>query len=346
MKSYFRFSPVDTYGIICSPSSNVIFDSTGKLAISGSLDRVSLWNLRQSNEVAKFNNEQQYSPYNDIIETTVLHLSKDNTLCAGYSNGMTKLYKVSDQSVIATFHGHKSTIQALNTYHDNNTSLLATGSADCSVIIWDIVARRAVARLRGHQDAVTSVVFLPIRNEEDDTISLYLITASKDTLMKVWDLTTMSCVQTIVGHRSEIWSLRLFTGQPTTSNSSSGSNSNSENTGSLEDFRIFTGSSDEHIRVYSVVNPKSTNTRAEGDTLAMNDGASMEILKFQGSIARSTHDRCLSLELNASKTILSACSAGKTIDVSSTKNKLHLIASNITNSSFYQLCFLVLPNRR
>ena len=54
MKSYLRFEPKDTIGVIASPKCNAIFDFSGNLAISGGVQDVGLWNLRQATQVLGF----------------------------------------------------------------------------------------------------------------------------------------------------------------------------------------------------------------------------------------------------------------------------------------------------
>lgn len=46
-KTYLRYELSDTFGVVASPQSNVVYDSTGNLAISAALHEVAVWNLRQ-----------------------------------------------------------------------------------------------------------------------------------------------------------------------------------------------------------------------------------------------------------------------------------------------------------
>lgn len=117
-----------------------------------------------------------------------------------------------------------------------------------------------------------------------------MLSVSKDTLMKLWDLETKSCIQTIVGHRHEIWSLAVLSDPEDQSKT-----------------RIFTGSSDELIRGYKI-----------NDNLdeIKNSDDSSEILVSIGSVKRNSgNDRCSSLSLNASKTLLAAQSSGKVVEI-------------------------------
>jgi U3 small nucleolar RNA-associated protein 12 len=51
MKSYLRFEPKKTFGVISSPQCNVVYDFSGNLAISAALQDVTVWNLRQALQV-------------------------------------------------------------------------------------------------------------------------------------------------------------------------------------------------------------------------------------------------------------------------------------------------------
>ena len=46
-KTYLRYELSETFGVIASPQSNAVYDSTGNLAISAALHEVAVWNLRQ-----------------------------------------------------------------------------------------------------------------------------------------------------------------------------------------------------------------------------------------------------------------------------------------------------------
>jgi len=51
MKSYLRYEPDKTFGIISSPQANAIFDFSGHLAVTGVVRDVSVWNLRHGSNV-------------------------------------------------------------------------------------------------------------------------------------------------------------------------------------------------------------------------------------------------------------------------------------------------------
>lgn len=52
-KTYLRYELSETFGIVASPQSNAVYDSTGNLAISAALHDVAVWNLRQCSLVRR-----------------------------------------------------------------------------------------------------------------------------------------------------------------------------------------------------------------------------------------------------------------------------------------------------
>lgn len=54
VKIYLRYGLKKTIGVIASAPSNVVFDPTGKCAITGALEQVVMWNVRRGTDVASF----------------------------------------------------------------------------------------------------------------------------------------------------------------------------------------------------------------------------------------------------------------------------------------------------
>ncbi|OQS00897.1 hypothetical protein ACHHYP_02153 [Achlya hypogyna] len=218
MKSYLKYAPEASFGVVCSPNAPSIYDLTGQLAICGALKNVIVWNIRTGMQVRVLKGESE----NDTAgQVTALRLSGDGAFVAvGYSTGIIRIFKLSNGNIEVTLDGHKGSIECLA--YGEGGALLASGSRDTDVIVWDVVSQTGLYRLRGHKDAVTSVAF--VENQRT------LLSTSKDSLMKVWDLDTQHCVQTCVEHRNEVWSLDVQKGTR----------------------RILTGASDNQLRVWGV----------------------------------------------------------------------------------------------
>ncbi|GMF21532.1 unnamed protein product [Phytophthora fragariaefolia] len=70
-------------------------------------------------------------------------------------------------------------------------SLVATGSHDENVRLWDVRSGRTVAIIGAHQEPVVSVEFHP-------TDGSLLVTAGYDGLVRVWDVASRQCLRTII----------------------------------------------------------------------------------------------------------------------------------------------------
>lgn len=181
MKSYFRYGPEHSLGVISSPECNAIYDYTGKIAFTGALQSIGMWNLRQGSQIRALDYDKVNYPYGEYGDVVCLVRSPDKvTLAAGYSTGEIRIFNYLTGSIQATYRGHKSSITSLAYDEDGVGGMwLASGSADCSVIVWDVVANSGIVRYYEHKDAVTSLAFVTMEDRK------LLLTASKDTLLKV-----------------------------------------------------------------------------------------------------------------------------------------------------------------
>jgi len=299
MKSYLRYEPRKAFGVISAPSCNVSFDFSGNLALTGGVQSVGVWNLRQASNVATLSDasSQTNYPYCELGEVTVLVRSPDKqTVAVGYSTGEVRLFNYINDSLVATLRGHRSGVTSLafdvsaaGLGQGQGGLFLASGGADTDIFLWDVVALVAVARLRGHRDAVTGVGFLPrpgnsSAHEEGAIQQPLIVSVSKDTQLKVWDPETRYCLQTLLGHRAEIWCLAVLHTQ--------------------SGIRVLTGCSDDQIRGYRL--------RSDGDPIVDDED---NVLVSCGGVTRpgSGSDRCAGLALSSQNDMIAAQSSGKSL---------------------------------
>src|SRR6266536_72051 len=90
--------------------------------------------------------------------------------------------------------GHSLGVTAVTFSPDNR--LLASGSIDNTVKVWDLESGREIHTFTGHKGWVTTVAFAPD--------SQLLASGSKDMLLKVWSINNERELQTFEGHAGEI----------------------------------------------------------------------------------------------------------------------------------------------
>ncbi|EFA80214.1 WD40 repeat-containing protein [Heterostelium album PN500] len=190
VKAYLKFVQQDVFGVIASTTS--LFDKNTKHCITGSGERISIWNLKKQTLERSLFEEDTNS------EIATLALSNDGELlAAGHNDGSIRLWSMREYQLVAVFNGHRGSVCAL---HFNQLgSQLVSGSKDTEIIVWDIITETGLYRLRGHRDMVTAVRLLEKTNR--------LVSSSKDGLIKIWELETQHCIQTIVGHRNPVWAI-------------------------------------------------------------------------------------------------------------------------------------------
>ncbi|KAL7507096.1 hypothetical protein ACHAXN_004299 [Cyclotella atomus] len=93
---------------------------------------------------------------------------------------------------LVEFKGHLDFVFSAN--FSPVSDLLASGSFDSTVKLWDVRSGSCVSTLPAHSDPVTSVVF----NYDGTCIA----SASHDGLARVWDVSTGECLKTVVGEES------------------------------------------------------------------------------------------------------------------------------------------------
>ncbi|KAF9884879.1 hypothetical protein FE257_000946 [Aspergillus nanangensis] len=96
---------------------------------------------------------------------------------------------------VKVFKGHTNGIMCLQ-FEDN---ILATGSYDATIKIWDTETGEDLRTLHGHQAGIRCLQF-------DDT---KLISGSMDRSIKVWNWRTGECISTYTGHRGGVIGLHF-----------------------------------------------------------------------------------------------------------------------------------------
>ena len=109
-----------------------------------------------------------------------------------------KLWNLDDGGLISTMRGHTDPVWSVR-FSPCGEKIASGGgyeygNKDFSIRIWDAKTGEQIGSpLRGHGDAVSSLVFKP----DDPNV---LVTGSWDNTVKLWDLSTSTCLSTMTGH--------------------------------------------------------------------------------------------------------------------------------------------------
>ena len=98
-----------------------------------------------------------------------------------------------------SLYGHKLPVLCLDASDDS--TLLATGSADKSVKLWGLDFGDLHKSFHAHDDSVTSVKFVPG--------SHYFFTTGKDKMVKYWDGDSREMVMSMPAHHAEVWNCAI-----------------------------------------------------------------------------------------------------------------------------------------
>jgi WD40 repeat protein len=79
--------------------------------------------------------------------------------------------------------------------------MMASGSLDQQVKIWNAEAMEEILTLEGHTGNIYSLVFSPDNR--------YLVSGSRDQTIRVWEVATGEVIRTLRGHKNAVFSVRF-----------------------------------------------------------------------------------------------------------------------------------------
>jgi WD40 repeat protein len=104
---------------------------------------------------------------------------------------------ISNSKIIHTLKGHSASVTCLAVSSDG--SLLASGSRDKNVKLWEVRKEEELHTLAGHTDRVTSVAFSPDGR--------WLASASADKTIRIWSVPYGELIRSLEGHSGAINSI-------------------------------------------------------------------------------------------------------------------------------------------
>ncbi len=181
---------------------SVAFSPNGRTLISSSDDQTArLWNI----DTGKLLNILQ--GYTRSVYS-VAFSPDGRILASGCDDHVVGLWDIRTGESLNTLREHKSRIRSVayapcpDYTKTPQTQTLATGSADCTVRLWDVADLnkiKCLQILQGHTNWVWTVVFSP----DGQTLA----SSSEDRTIRLWDTFTGECLKILEGHGHWVWTV-------------------------------------------------------------------------------------------------------------------------------------------
>ena len=115
---------------------------------------------------------------NENIRVDLLTISPDNLTVASGHGKRIQLWDVKTRNYRKSLLGHRELIYTLAFSADSR--LLASGSADNAIILWNVNTGRFVARFTGNKNSIKAVAFSPVDNS-------MLVSGGSDGTIRLWN---------------------------------------------------------------------------------------------------------------------------------------------------------------
>ena len=154
----------------------IAFSRDGRCLASGAADgEVRVWRPQDGQELAVY---RFRSPVNALEFYAGEDSGAEGALVFGGGAGELEILDLGEAKPRLSLRAHGEAVTAVAVSRDGG--LLATGSIDRTVKLWDAATGELVTTLRGHTEAVSAVIFLPG--------DLQLASAGFDATVRFWDL--------------------------------------------------------------------------------------------------------------------------------------------------------------
>ncbi|MFN6561049.1 MAG: protein kinase domain-containing protein [Nostoc sp. ChiSLP01] len=176
---------------------SVAFSPDGEILASGSWDKtVKLWNVNTGAEICTFTghhlqvNSVAFSPQGRIIASA----SYDRTIRLWQISSSKEFKNCPCHTLLGILSGHAWAV--LTVAFSPDGKILATGSDDKTIKLWEANTGQLITTLSGHSWSVISVAFTADAKT--------LISASWDKTVKLWRVSTAQEIATLSGHTDSV----------------------------------------------------------------------------------------------------------------------------------------------
>jgi len=120
-------------------------------------------------------------------------------------SGLLKVFDAESGVEEGCLRGHTSHVTCLATVPggSSGSGMLVSGSADCTVRVWDVVNKKQVAALEGHTAGVECMVVVGGGSSSGNG-GARVVSGSWDGTVRVWDVDNQSVVRVLTGHAAGV----------------------------------------------------------------------------------------------------------------------------------------------
>lgn len=137
----------------------------------------------------------------NIGSLTTVKISADSKrLAVASSCGTIWVYNLTDNTLCATLTGHSKGVSAI-AFSPNDSSILASGSDDLSIRLWNVETQKCLRILKKHTYHVTTLQF--------NTKGNILVSGAADETIVVWDLAQGNSLRTLSAHSDPVSCISL-----------------------------------------------------------------------------------------------------------------------------------------